>query len=109
MGDVVMDDADGDQGSATEQARRSFPELRARHHAQRRRALLDVAIDLVLAEGHRALTSQRLADELGCSIGSLYRLVPSLDTLRDAVLAELLTRQAEELRHRDRTERPGSG
>lgn len=99
-------DNGGGEDKPASAARRSFPELRARHHALRRQALLDLAVELVLTEGHRALTSQRLADELGCSIGSLYRLVPSLDVLRDAVLAELLSRQANELLERDPTDRP---
>lgn len=54
--------------------------------AQRRQAVLDLALEVVTADGHDALTMQRLADQLECGIASLYRLFPS----KDALIAELL-------------------
>lgn len=65
--------------SRTTQAARE--ELRWR----RQQAILDLALETVTAEGHQALTMQRLADELECGIASVYRLFPS----RDALIAEL--------------------
>jgi AcrR family transcriptional regulator len=65
--------------SAKTQARRD--ELRWR----RQQAIVDLAIDLVTAEGHQAHTMQRIAEELECGIASVYRLYPS----RDALIAEL--------------------
>lgn len=52
---------------------------------RRQQAILDLALETVTAEGHQALTMQRLADELECGIASVYRLFPS----RDALMAEL--------------------
>ncbi len=62
-------------------ARLERDELRWR----RQQAIVDLALDLVTADGHEALTMQRIAEELECGIASVYRLFPS----RDALIAEL--------------------
>ena len=52
---------------------------------QRRRQILDAAMTMVSREGLPNVTVQRLADDLGCSVGLLYRYFDS----KDAMLAEL--------------------
>jgi AcrR family transcriptional regulator len=51
----------------------------------RRGEYLDAALRIVTTEGQRALTMQRVADELECAIGTIYRYFPS----KDALLAEI--------------------
>jgi AcrR family transcriptional regulator len=52
---------------------------------ERHREFLATALRIVMADGLAGLTMQRLADEIGCGIGSLYRHFPS----KDALIAEL--------------------
>ena len=52
---------------------------------ERHRDFLTAALRIVMSDGLQALTMQRLADEIGCGIGSLYRHFPS----KDALIAEL--------------------
>lgn len=51
----------------------------------RRGQYLDAALRIVTTEGQRALTMQRVANELECAIGTIYRYFPS----KDALLAEI--------------------
>ena len=51
----------------------------------RQRELLATALRIVTTEGLSALTMPRLAEEMDCGIGTLYRHVPS----KDALIAEL--------------------
>ncbi len=52
---------------------------------ERHREFLTTALRIVMADGLSGLTMQRLADDIGCGIGSLYRHFPS----KDALIAEL--------------------
>jgi AcrR family transcriptional regulator len=52
---------------------------------ERHRQVLETALRLVADEGLGALTMQRLADEIGIGVGSVYRAFPS----KDALIAEL--------------------
>ncbi|HVX16718.1 MAG TPA: helix-turn-helix domain-containing protein [Acidimicrobiales bacterium] len=70
-------------------------DLRARQRLEQRRHALDTALGIIAADGVDALTMQRLADELACGIGSIYRQFTS----KSALLAEL-QRGALEVLHR---------
>ncbi len=59
--------------------------LRAQARAVKEQLYLQGARRLVSEGGLDALTMQRLADELGCAIGAVYRYFPS----KDALIADL--------------------
>jgi AcrR family transcriptional regulator len=59
--------------------------IKEQFRMERHRDFLSTALRIVMADGLGGLTMQRLADEIGCGIGSLYRHFPS----KDALIAEL--------------------
>ena len=59
--------------------------IKEQFRMERHREFLTTALRIVMADGLAGLTMQRLADEIGCGIGSLYRHFPS----KDALIAEL--------------------
>ena len=59
--------------------------IKEQFRMERHREFLSTALRIVMADGLQGLTMQRLADEIGCGIGSLYRHFPS----KDALIAEL--------------------
>lgn len=59
--------------------------FRARARAAKEQLYLKAARRLLIEGGLGALTMQRLADELGCAIGAVYRYFPS----KDALVADL--------------------
>lgn len=59
--------------------------IKEQFRMERHRELLSTALRIVMHDGLAGLTMQRLADEVGCGIGSLYRHFPS----KDALIAEL--------------------
>jgi AcrR family transcriptional regulator len=61
------------------------PSYRSRHRSKRRREFLDIARHVINTEGQDALTMQRLTDEVGGSIGSVYYYFPT----RNALLTSL--------------------
>src|ERR671921_3058083 len=67
---------------ATPQTMRGIKE---QFRMERHREFLSTALRIVMADGLQGLTMQRLADEIGCGIGSLYRHFPS----KDSLIAEL--------------------
>ncbi len=67
---------------------------RERNRLARHRGYLDAALHLVFAEGLDALTMQRLADEVGASVGSVYTYFPSKGALVAEVQREAIERLA---------------
>lgn len=65
---------------------------RARNRLARHRAYLRAALGLVFEEGLDALTMQRLADEVGASVGSVYTYFPSKGALVAEVQREAIER-----------------
>lgn len=63
-------------------------------------ALLDAALALVRTRGMEALNARSLAAALGCSTQPIFRLYPSMEALRRAVLEAALA-----VYHRDRAAR----
>lgn len=61
----------------------------ARRVAQAQR-IVDVSLRVLSAEGFDALTVGRVADELGYTVGALYRYFPSKDALFVAMQGEVL-------------------
>ncbi len=57
-----------------------------------RKRIIAAAIELIEADGAESLSLRRLATELGCSVLSLYSLVPSRAALLDAVAEEVISR-----------------
>ena len=51
-----------------------------------REAVTDAAFALVRAQGQEALNARAIARQLGCSTQPLYRTMPCMDALRDAVM-----------------------
>ncbi len=76
-----MSDAEPPQGAAG---------FREQYRLARHRAFLDTAIRIVVAEGEAALTMQRVAEETGSAVGSIYRYFPSKDALIAEVQREAL-------------------
>lgn len=64
---------------------RTMRELNQQLRLERYRELRRSARRIVAADGLAALTMQRVADEVGCAVGSLYRYFAS----KDALVAEL--------------------
>ncbi len=60
-------------------------ETREAFRLERHRQLLETALRIVTTEGLSALTMPRLADDLECGVGTIYRHIPS----KDALIAEL--------------------
>lgn len=60
-------------------------DLRTRTRAAKRQAFVDAARGIVDVDGTHALTMQRVAAELACGVGSIYRYFASKDELVDAV------------------------
>lgn len=65
--------------------RRTMRELHQHLRLERYRDFRQSARRIIAADGLGALTMQRVADEVGCAVGSLYRYFPS----KDALIAEL--------------------
>jgi AcrR family transcriptional regulator len=55
-------------------------------------ALVEAAVRILLAEGHRRLTTRRVAEVAGVSVGSLYQYFPN----REAILAEVIRHKVED-------------
>ncbi len=64
--------------------------LRERTRLARHAAVLETALRIVSTEGRRALTMQRVANELECAVGTIYRYFPSKDVLLSEILRESL-------------------
>lgn len=62
-------------------------DIRARARAAKRQAFVAAARAVVDADGPQAFTMQRVADELDCGVGSIYRYFRSKDDLLAAVHA----------------------
>lgn len=56
-----------------------------------RNRIVAMAIELIEAEGVEAVSMQRLATELGCSVMSLYNYVPSKSALLDGIADQVLS------------------
>ncbi len=67
---------------------------RERNRLARHRAYLRAALSLVFAEGLDALTMQRLAQEVGAAVGSVYTYFPSKGALVAEVQREAIERLA---------------
>lgn len=67
---------------------------RERNRLARHRGYVDAALHLVVAEGLDALTMQRLAEEVGASVGSVYTYFPSKGALVAEVQREAIERLA---------------
>ena len=65
--------------------RRTMQELNQHLRLERYRAFRRSARRIITADGLAALTMQRVADDVGCAVGSLYRYFSS----KDALIAEL--------------------
>jgi AcrR family transcriptional regulator len=65
--------------------RRTMRELNQHLRLERYRAFRQSARKIIADEGLTGLTMQRVADDVGCAVGSLYRYFAS----KDALLAEL--------------------
>ncbi len=72
-------------GPGDERQSATLGSLREQFRVQRHHEFLTTAQHIVAAEGISALTMQRIADELDCAIGSIYRYFPS----KNALLGEL--------------------
>lgn len=70
----------------------------AEHRAQQREALLDGAEQLLLEEGHAALTFGRLGDRTGLARNSIYRYFSSRDDLIAALCERDMPRWLNDLR-----------
>lgn len=70
---------------------------RQEHRRERRRAVLDAAMAIVVEEGAAALTMPALAARLGVAVGGLYRYFPSKEALLVALQGEALGAFAAEL------------
>lgn len=57
----------------------------------RRERVLDVATDLFAEHGFDAVTTLQLADAVGCSESSLFKLFPTKDQIYDALFREWAT------------------
>lgn len=66
--------------------------VRERNRLARHRAYLGAALHLVFEEGLEALTMQRLAAEVGASVGSVYTYFPSKGALVAEVQREAIER-----------------
>ncbi|MFE0425269.1 TetR/AcrR family transcriptional regulator [Streptomyces sp. NPDC058953] len=58
---------------------------------ERRRELLDLAADVFAAQGYKATTVRRIADEAGMLAGSLYYHFDSKESMLDEILTGFLT------------------
>ncbi|MBN9789782.1 MULTISPECIES: TetR/AcrR family transcriptional regulator [unclassified Pseudonocardia] len=78
----------------TPQQRRIAPRRRPRQVRAEltRERILTAAAHVFATYGYAAGTTNRIADEARCSIGSLYQYFPN----KDAILAELLTRHLDQ-------------
>jgi AcrR family transcriptional regulator len=81
------------------------PEPRARNRAAKRQAFVDVARSIIDTEGIDGLTMQRVATELDCGVGSIYRYFSS----KDALVAAAHREQLDELRDALAGSETGSG
>ena len=77
----------GDQAAAPPSGRR------ARNRLEKERAYLAAAMDIAGRDGLRALTMQRLADEVDAAVGTVYTYFPS----KGALIAELQREAIERL------------
>jgi AcrR family transcriptional regulator len=81
----------------TEARERPRKEPRQERSRQLVRELLDAAAALLAERGYDALTTRRVAERAGVSVGSLYQYFPSKESLVHALLVEHL-REAAALR-----------
>lgn len=65
-------------------------------HAEQRKAALEAAELIVVEEGLGALTARRVANETGCSVGTLYNIFGHLDGLIGEVNLSTFRQMAEE-------------
>lgn len=66
------------------------PSRRERHRAEKSQAILDCAFKLTQEQGLDGLTMPRLASELDCAVGALYRYYPSKQALIAAMQVHVL-------------------
>ena len=64
--------------------------------------IVATALRVLSQEGFEAITIQRLAGELGCAVGALYRYFKSKDALLVAVLHRIMDRLGKDLQAADR-------
>ncbi|MGH9136387.1 MAG: TetR/AcrR family transcriptional regulator [Acidimicrobiales bacterium] len=83
----MIHDSEGETEVETGVDRGGF---RTRHRIARHRAYLEVALSIVSVEGLTALTMQRVAAELDCAVGAIYRYFPSKAALIGEVQREAL-------------------
>lgn len=70
-----------------------------RKRAATRERILEAAFAILMADGSRGLTIPRLSNNLGYTVGALYRYFPSKDALIAAVQGRAVSRVAELLEH----------
>lgn len=63
-------------------ARRALIEER---HATLKAGVLDLALSVLVAEGHEALKARDLAEKVGCSIGTFYEIFKDMDEVAMAL------------------------
>ncbi len=64
--------------------------------------IVETALRVLGDEGFEAVTIQRLAGELGCAVGALYRYFKSKDALLVAVLRRIMDRLSQDLQLADK-------
>lgn len=76
------------------------PNRRQRHRDKKRQSILETALALTLKHGLEGLTMPRLATELDCAVGALYRYFPSKQALIASMQIQILGVFAEQLEQR---------
>ena len=69
--------------------------LRARYRAEVRTSILNAARDAFLREGYQNVSMRRLADELGCSHGTIYLHFKNKEQLFDSLVEESFSQLAD--------------
>ncbi|AXE38035.1 TetR/AcrR family transcriptional regulator C-terminal domain-containing protein [Acidipropionibacterium virtanenii] len=72
------------------------PRIQGRHAGLNRDQILEAAVALIDAEGRRALSMRRLAQELGVEAMTLYHYVRNKGALEDAIVEHVLAESVEE-------------
>src|SRR3569623_1918408 len=81
------------------------PGRRARNRLERERAYLAAAMQIAGRDGLRALTMQRLADEVDAAVGTVYTYFPAKGALVAELQREAIERLTESYhRTRDRSD-----
>lgn len=60
-------------------------------------AIVDAALAIATRDGFDAMTMSRVAEDVGCAVGALYRYFPSKDALFLTLQSRVLARVAEDL------------